>query len=69
MSGNSEKGWKMALLFGVRGFAVYTDFPHRLMVIVGPWAIDLGPWSSTSRYSNGSHWHSGWHRWDEDPDW
>lgn len=60
-----ERGWKMALLFGVRGFSVYTEYPYRLYVVVGPWAISLGPWSRTSRYGNGSRWHSGWHRWRE----
>ena len=59
------KGWKLDLLIGVRGCGLYTEYPHRFYLVVGPWAITFGPWSKTSLYGNGSHWHSGWHRWRE----
>jgi hypothetical protein len=60
-----RRGWNLDLLVGIRGLKLYTEYPHRLFLVVGPWAITLGPWSRSSRYGNGSHWHSGWHRWRE----
>ena len=53
----------MRVIFAIYPLAVYTDFPRRLYIVFGPWAISVGPWSRTSLYGNGSHWHSGWHRW------
>ena len=38
-------------------------------VVVGPWACRYTlPWRP-GRFSNGSRWSSGWHRWREEPDW
>lgn len=65
----SRKGWRLDLLIGCRWARVYTAYPHRLLLVVGPWNCYVGPWSRDSRYANGSHWTSGWHRGDDELDW
>ena len=56
----------MKLIIALFGVRLYWLYPKRLALYVGPWSIDFGPWSRSSRYSNGSHWHSGWHCWREE---
>ena len=36
-------------------------------VIVGPWACRFC-WLRAGRFGNGSRWCSGWHRWDDQPE-
>ena len=56
----------MSLLFGVRGFAVYSDPPSGVYIAVGPWWARLNWRSFPGTYANGSRWFSGWHRWDDE---
>ena len=44
--------------------------PRRRTVLfrAGPWQIRFGLPIGSGRYSNGSRWHSPWHRWADEPE-
>ena len=55
----------MKLIVGVYGLALYSDPPRGVYLFVGPWAGRFN-WPQSFRYSNGSRWRSGFHRWNEE---